>query len=123
MHASTFGGSPLVCKASLGVFEAIKTDKMLANTKVMGKYLMTQLNLLKTEFNYIVEVRGLGLMIGVELSIEGKLIWDECFKRGLIINCTQGKILRIMPALNVTKKQADKMIYILRQALETVKAS
>ncbi len=120
MHASTFGGSPLVCKASLGVFEAIKKDKMLSNAKTMGKYLQSELNKLKAEFDCIVDVRGIGLMIGVELSIEGKAIWDECFERGLIINCTQGKVLRIMPALNVTKKQADKAIYILKQAIQAV---
>jgi len=120
MHGSTFGGSPLVCKASLGAFEAIKKDKMLANTKAMGQYLMDQLNQLKKEFDCIVDVRGLGLMIGMELSIEGKGIRDECFKRGLIINCTQGNVLRVMPALNVTKKQADKALYILKQAFETV---
>lgn len=57
-------------------------------------------------------------MIGVELSIEGKIIYEECFKNGLIINCTQGKILRIMPALNVTRKQVDKALYILEKAIE-----
>lgn len=120
MHASTFGGSPLVCKASLGVFEAIKSDKMLANAKKMGAYLKAELLKLKDEFDCIADVRGVGLMIGVELSIEGKQVWDECFKRGLIINCTQGNVLRVMPALNVTKKQADKALYILKQALQTI---
>ncbi len=120
MHASTFGGSPLVCKASLGVFKAIDKYKMLKNTKVMGQYLKEKLEALKVKFDCIQEVRGLGLMLGVELKIEGKAVVDECFKQGLIINCTQHKVLRIMPVLNVTKKQIDKAIYILTQAIQKV---
>ena len=120
MHAATFGGSPLVCKAALGAFKAIAADKMLKNTKIMSTYLLEKLNQLKEKFNCITDVRGLGLMIGIEMSIEGKKIYEECFDRGLIINCTQGNILRLMPALNVTKKQADKALYILEKALEVV---
>ena len=123
MHASTFGGSPLVCKAALGVFKAIQSDKMLPNTKKMSKYLLDELQKLKEKFDCIGDVRGLGLMIGIELNIEGKPIFDECFKNGLIINCTQGNILRFMPALNVTQRQANKAIYILEKSLETVTQS
>lgn len=120
MHASTFGGSPLVCKAALGTFKAIFSDKMLKNARVMGAYLMEQLNALKEKLDCIREVRGLGLMLGVELKMEGKTVFEGCFNRGLIINCTQGNVLRIMPALNVTKKQADKALYILERALAAV---
>lgn len=117
MHASTFGGSPLICKASLGVFKAIHKEGMLKNAKTMGAYLQQKLGELKQEFDCIREVRGIGLMVGAELSIEGKPIIDECFNQGLLINCTQGNILRIMPALNVTKKEIDKALRILKLAL------
>jgi predicted acetylornithine/succinylornithine family transaminase len=117
MHGTTFGGSPLVTKAALGVLEAIRKDKMLKNARLTGVYLMDKLNILKSRFQIIKDVRGLGLMIGVELSIEGKGIFEECFRNGLIINCTQGKVLRIMPALNITKKQIDKALGILEKAL------
>jgi len=120
MHAATFGGSPLVCKAALGVFKAIISDKMLKNTKMMSTYLLDNLGKLKEKVSCITDIRGLGLMIGIELSIEGKSIYEECFNRGLIINCTQGNILRLMPALNVTKKQADKALHILKKAFEVV---
>ncbi len=120
MHASTFGGSPLVSKAALGTFKAIFSDKMLQNAKKIGAYILKELTQLKQEIPYIVDVRGLGLMIGIELNMEGKEIYEECFKNGLIINCTQGNILRFMPALNVTKKQADKAIYILKKSLTKV---
>src|SRR3989344_5558079 len=117
MHASTFGGSPLICKASLGTFKAIFADKMLGNVKKMGPYLIERLNALKGKFKCIQEVRGLGLMIGIQLNIEGKGIFEACLRHGLIINCTQGNVLRIMPALNVTKKQIDKTVHILEKAL------
>ena len=120
MHASTFGGSPLVCRASLGAFKAIQSEKMLKNTKAMGRYLMDRLGELKQKFNCIQEVRGLGLMVGVELNVEGKKIFDECLHHGLIINCTQGRVLRIMPALNVTRRQIDKALFILEKSLPTV---
>jgi acetylornithine/N-succinyldiaminopimelate aminotransferase len=121
MHASTFGGSPLVCKAALGVFKAIRSEKMLANTKKMGAYLLEKLASLKQKFNCIMDVRGIGLMVGIKLNIEGKSIVEDCFRQGLIINCTQGSVLRIMPALNVSKKQIDKAVFILEKALENTK--
>lgn len=120
MHASTFGGSPLVCQASLGTFKAIFADKMLGNVRKTGPYLMGRLNRLKEKFSCIQEVRGLGLMIGIQLNSEGKPIFEACLRRGLIINCTQGNILRIMPALNVTKKQIDKAADILEKAFGEV---
>ena len=117
MHASTFGGSPLVTKASLGVFAAIQKDNMLANAKKMGAYIFAELEKLCSEHKSIKEVRGMGLMIGIELHGEGKGIFEACLKKGLVINCTQGNVLRFMPALNVTKKQVDKAMYILDQVL------
>ncbi|MDP8266664.1 MAG: aspartate aminotransferase family protein [Candidatus Aceula meridiana] len=123
MHASTFGGSPIVCKAALGVFKAIESDKMLKNTKRMGQYALEKCEELKSQFSCITEIRGLGLMIALQLNIEGKAIFEDCFKNGLIINCTQGNILRIMPALNVTKKQIDKAFFIMKKSLEKVTKS
>lgn len=120
MHASTFGGSPLICKAALGTFKAIKADKMLKNCKSMGTYILDKLQTLKQEHVCIKDVRGCGLMIGIELNIDGAAVFDECFKNGLIINCTQSNILRFMPALNITKKQADKALYILGKALRSI---
>ncbi len=116
-HASTFGGSPIVCAAGLAVFKAIKKEKLLKNATEMGNYLLKKLNILKQKYDIIKEVKGLGLMVGVELTIEGKHIVEACFEKGLLINCTQGNILRLMPALNVKKKDIDKMIKILKDVL------
>ncbi|MBF0511458.1 MAG: aspartate aminotransferase family protein [Candidatus Omnitrophica bacterium] len=120
MHGSTFAGSPLICKAALGVIKAIYADKMLQNVKAQGPYILEKLNELKAKYDIIKQVRGVGLMIGMELSIEGAAIFKECFAKGLIINCTQGNVLRIMPALNVTQRQINKAIHILEAAIKTV---
>ena len=121
MHASTFGGSPLICKAALGAFKAIESDKMLKNCKKMSAYLFEKLQQMKGKFSCIVDVRGFGLMIGIELNIEGKKIVEECLNNGVIINCTHETVLRLMPALNVTKKQADKALDTIAKAITKVK--
>ncbi len=113
MHASTFGGGPVICKAALAVLRALQEEKLLANVKKTGDYLFLKLNALKDKYQVIKEVRGMGLMAGVELNIEGKGIVEECMKKRLLINCTHGKILRFMPALNITKREIDKAVGIL----------
>lgn len=117
-HASTFGGSPIVSAAAIATFEAIEEEKLLDNAKLMGKYLKSKLEGLKKDFSFVKGVRGIGLMLGVELTIEGTKIFEECFKRKLLINCTQGNILRIMPPLVVKKKHIDKAISILKEAMK-----
>jgi acetylornithine/N-succinyldiaminopimelate aminotransferase len=118
MHASTFGGSPLVCKAALAVLKAIQKERLLSNTEKMGDYLFARLNELKNKYSLIKDVRGLGLMAGMELDIEGKAIVEKCIENGLLINCTHDKVLRLMPALNVTKKEIDKAVGILDNVLK-----
>jgi acetylornithine/N-succinyldiaminopimelate aminotransferase len=120
MHASTFGGSPLVCKAALAVFKVIQKEKLIANADKMGEYLFSKLNELKSKYKVIKEVRGLGLMAGVELNMEGKLIVEKCIDKGLLINCTHDKVLRLMPALNITKKEIDRAIGILDSVLRGI---
>lgn len=117
MHASTFGGSPLVSKAALAVLNAIQEEKLLNNAQKMGEYLLIKLNALKDKYPLIKEVRGMGLMFGVELNIEGKLIVEKCIEKGLLINCTHDRVLRLMPALNITKKEINKCLFILDQIL------
>jgi predicted acetylornithine/succinylornithine family transaminase len=123
MHASTFGGSPLICKAALGVFRAIHKEKLVTNCKRMGEYLFNRLEELKGKYDFIKEVRGMGLMLGVELNIEGRPIVEECLKRGLLINCTQQRVLRFLPALNITKKEIDRAIEILDATFNSVPAT
>ncbi len=112
-HASTFGGSPIVCAAALGVFEAIKKEKLLQNANSMGVYLRKKLEGLKKKYRFIKEIRAMALIIGVELGINGDDVYKKCLEAGLLINCTQGTILRIMPPMTVTKSEIDKAVSIL----------
>ncbi len=116
-HATTFGGGPLACAASLAVFEAIEKEKLLNNAVIVGSYLFKKLNELRKRHVVIRDVRGMGLMAGIELSIEGKNIYEECLKRKLLINCTQGNVLRIMPPLIVREKEVNRAIEILDEVL------
>ncbi|MDD4908701.1 MAG: aspartate aminotransferase family protein [Candidatus Omnitrophica bacterium] len=114
MHASTFGGSPLVCKAALAVLKTIQKENLLHNVNSLGEYLRGQLNEMKKKYPAIIkEVRGIGLMVGVELNIPGKQIVEECIKKSLLINCTHDVVLRLMPALTVSKKEVDKALGVL----------
>ncbi len=74
---------------------------------------------MKKDFSFITNIKGMGLMLGVELSIDGTKIFEECFKRKLLINCTQGNILRIMPSLVVKRSDIDKAIGILIEVLSS----
>ena len=112
-HASTFGGSPIVCAAGLAVFQAINKDKLLSNAVNMGKYCLKLLEGLKAKHPSIKEIRSMALVIGIELNIPGDPIYKKCLENGLLINCTQDTILRIMPPITVSKKEIDKAIAIL----------
>ena len=121
-HASTFGGSPICSSAALATFEAIEEEGLLENAVMMGDYIKEKLGDLKKKYNFIKNIKGVALMIGVDLDIEGGDIYKECLKRGLLINCTQNKILRIMPPLVVTKEDVDKAIAILDKVFESAYA-
>jgi acetylornithine/N-succinyldiaminopimelate aminotransferase len=119
-HASTFGGGPVICKAALAVLGSIQKEKLLTNAQRMGEYLFTRLKELKAKYAVIKEVRGMGLMVGIELNIEGKPIVEKCIEKGLLINCTHDKVLRLMPAINIIKKEIDKGINILDEVLKNI---
>ncbi|MDP3920918.1 MAG: aspartate aminotransferase family protein [Candidatus Omnitrophota bacterium] len=119
-HAATYGGNPLVTAAALAVFDVIKSKGLLRNAQEMGDYLAASLEKLKGEFSFIKEIRGLALMRGIELSVSGVAIVDKARQNGLLINCTQDKVLRIMPAINVTKKLISQAMAILRDVLAEV---
>lgn len=116
-HASTFGGSPIVCAAALAVFEAIKKERLIQNANEMGAYIKKRLKELKSKYHFIKEIRSMALIIGVELSIKGEDIYKKCLQEGLLINCTQDTVLRIMPPINVKKSEVDKAISILDKVL------
>ncbi|MBI5298818.1 MAG: aspartate aminotransferase family protein [Deltaproteobacteria bacterium] len=118
-HGSTYGGNPLVAAAALAVFQAIREEKLLENTVEMGQYLRGGLEKLKEKFGFIKEVRGFGLMQGMELFVSGTPYANRAREKGLLINCTQDKVLRIMPAMTVTKEILDKGLEILETVLSS----
>lgn len=120
MHASTFGGGPVIARAALAVLKAIKKEKIIPNVNKMSEYLFFKLNELKNKYSVIKEVRGMGLMVGVELNIEGKTIVAKCIEKGLLINCTHDRVLRIMPALSTNKKEIDKALTILESVIKEI---
>ena len=116
-HASTFGGNCIACAAGIAVVAAIEEDKLLDNAVRMGEYAKQKLLQLKQKYPIIDSVRGIGLMIGVQLTAPGGEIVDKCLAKGLRINCTNNTVLRLMPAMIVTKEQIDEAINILDSIL------
>jgi len=116
-HASTFGGNPLACAAGIAVIEAIDEENLLTRAEQMGQYLRERLDALKERHAVIDHVRGIGLMVGVQLTQPGAEIVQRCLDRGLRINCTQGDVLRLMPSMVVTREEIDQAMAILDEVL------
>jgi len=114
-HASTFGGNPLACSAAIAVIEAIDEGDLLTAATEMGGYLKEKLDRLAETTPLITEVRQMGLMVGADLAVEGAGIVDLALENGLRVNCTQQTVLRMIPAMTVTREQIDKAIEILEQ--------
>jgi len=112
-HASTFGGNALVCAAAVAVIEAIEEENLLENAEKLGQYTMEKLEQLKQKHGIIDSVRGVGLMIGVQLKSPGAEIVNKCLENGLRINCTQGTVLRFMPPMIADKGMIDQAVDIL----------
>ncbi len=116
-HASTFGGNALAAAAACAVFEAVEKENLLANTRRMSKLAFARLTKLRKKHAVIKEVRGHGLMIGIELTKPGAGVVSRCMKKGVLINCTHDTVLRFMPPMTVTKAQIDRGIDTLDAAL------
>jgi acetylornithine/N-succinyldiaminopimelate aminotransferase len=119
-HGSTFGGNPLVCAAALAAMQTINEKDLLDNCRVMGEYLTEKLVQLKDKYAFIKEVRGRGLIIGMELDIEGGPLVVKAMERGLLMNCTVGNVLRFVPPLIVSEAEIDEAMTILDEVLATV---
>ncbi|MDI6889933.1 MAG: acetylornithine transaminase [Thermodesulfovibrionales bacterium] len=119
-HAATFGGNPLVCAAAIATIETLLEDGfILDQCNRMSVYMKERLENLKLKFPaLIVEIRGLGLLLGMELTIECEAIVKTCLEMGVLINCTAEKVLRFMPPLIVQKKDIDHLINILEKVFE-----
>jgi len=116
-HASTFGGNAIACAAAIAVVEAIEEEGLLENASLLGEYTKDRLNKLKERHPIIDHVRGIGLMIGIQLTGPGKEIVDKCLAKGLRINCTNDTVLRFMPPMIATQDHINKAVSILDSVL------
>ena len=111
MHGTTFGGGPLACRVALEFLEIL--DELMPHIQKMGRYFVESLEKLAAKHSFVKEVRGYGLMLGVELAIPGKQIVLDAIQEGLLLNCTHDTVLRMLPPYNVTEKEIDKAVKVL----------
>jgi len=112
-HASTFGGNALACAAALANIDVIKNEKLVKRSEVLGNYLVKELKELNKD--YIMEIRGKGLMVGMELSIKCEDIVKGAREKGVLLNCTSESVLRFVPPLTITKQQLDTVVSVLNE--------
>ena len=117
-HGSTFGGNPLATAAGIATLETILDEGILDNCSRVGAYFLDRLEELKDKNPRVSVVRGRGLILAIELTVPGADFVLECIKRGLLINCTGGNVLRFVPPLILTTKDVDTAIGILSEVLE-----
>jgi acetylornithine/N-succinyldiaminopimelate aminotransferase len=110
MHGTTFGGGPLVCATALEFLTVVEEGNLLAKIRERGAELRAGLETVATRFDFIREVRGEGLMLGVDLSIDGAPIVQEALRRGLLINCTHDHILRLLPPFIIGRREIAEFL-------------
>jgi predicted acetylornithine/succinylornithine family transaminase len=118
MHAATFGGNPLAARAGIATLEMIEQEGLLEHAKQLGELFRKRLEALKSRCDLIRDVRAVGVMIGAELAIDGAWVVEECLKRKLLVNCTHGTVIRLLPAMNLTLAQAEEGLDILCEVLQ-----
>jgi predicted acetylornithine/succinylornithine family transaminase len=116
MHGSTFGGGPLSCRVAIEFMDIL--DGLLPHIEEMGRYFHAKLVQLQKQFSFIREVRGQGLMIGVELSFPGKQLVLDAMEQGLLINCTHENVLRFLPPYISTEREIDRAVKILTRVFK-----
>ena len=119
MHGSTFGGGPLACRVALEFMDIL--DELLPQIRDMGTYFRAKLGDLQKRFSFIKEVRGHGLMVGVELTIPGKQMVLDAMELGLLMNCTHDTVLRFLPPYTITEKEIDRGVSILKKVFQMAK--
>jgi acetylornithine aminotransferase len=116
-HASTFGGGPVIAAAAATAVALLSDEKLLAEVRAKGDYLQKALLKLMAGFPVIRQVRGLGLMWGLELAQDGAPLVAACRERGVLVNCTQGNVVRLLPPLIVSTEELNRGLQVLEEAL------
>ncbi len=117
-HAATFGGNPMGMAALVATLNVMFSEGVIKNCEEMGSYIREKFMALKKKFPFIVDVRGKGLIIGIELSINGDEVLKDFMKEGIILNCTKGKILRLLPPLIIQKEEVDIFLELAERIFE-----
>ncbi len=122
-HASTFGGTPIVTAAALEVCKILVEDNVIENGRNAGVHFKEKLIELKARHPVIEDVRGLGLLLGIKLKIDGRPVVTQCMENGFLINCIQEKILRFIPPLIISTEEIDQLVKCLDQILTQAESS
>lgn len=118
MHAATFGGNPLAARAGIAAIEMIESEGLLERARALGEVFRERLAALQAECSLVKELRVLGVMIGLELTVDGTPVVQGCLERGLLVNCTHGTVIRLLPAMNLSEQQAHDGCDILAEVLK-----
>jgi acetylornithine/N-succinyldiaminopimelate aminotransferase len=121
-HAATFGGNPIACRAALATIETIEADELLPRAGTIAQAFRERFEALRARSPLIQDLRIKGCMIGVELAGDGAPVVEQCLQRKLLINCTHGNVLRLLPALNLSDDQLHAGCDILAEVLLAQKA-
>lgn len=117
-HGTTFGGNPFVTAVAKAVVTEVVNKNISQQAAETGAYFKEKLTQMKQEIDVVKEVRGIGLLLGMELTIPGAGIVQEMLEKGFIINCTQGNVLRFIPPLIITQAEIDQMIESLTSVIQ-----
>jgi acetylornithine/N-succinyldiaminopimelate aminotransferase len=117
MHAATFGGNPIAARAGIATLEMIEQEGLLENAKQLGELFQSRFTALAKECDIVREVRVAGVMIGIELAVDGTPVVKECLNRRLLVNCTHSTVIRLLPAMNLTEEQAEEGCEILSDVI------
>ncbi len=117
-HASTFGGTPLVTAAALEVVNLLLEENVLDRCMKTGAYFKERLYWLKDRHSSVVDVRGIGLLLGMKVEIDGDAVVTSCMDKGFLINCIQGNILRFVPPLTIGTEEIDALVACLDEILD-----
>ena len=118
MHAATFGGNPIAARAGVAAIEMIEKQNLLAAVQRLGEIFQQRLTALEQQCELVREVRVRGVMIGMELAVDGTSTVNACLDRKLLVNCTHGTVIRLLPAMTLTEEQAHQGCDILAEVIQ-----
>lgn len=117
MHAATFGGNPIAAAAGIAAIEMIEEQDLLSNVEKSAEIFHSHLNTLQSKCDCVSDIRIRGMMIGIELSIDAAAVVQACLDRQLLVNCTQGNVIRLLPAMNVSEAEIEEGCQKLTEAI------